>query len=575
MWYNMPLRLLTVVVVSLMSISLAQASSPPPTIQVDVVTAVSPNSAAINDTITARFQVRLFKPVGGTEELPGNGIPSGTSYSWTVDQVTLDGSAIATTGVTLTPDTSDNRYCNMSASFANPGNYTIRVKATVSNSNWTSNPSATQTVSVTVVKIDKLQYQDATNTYVDVSGTLYVPVGASLSFQALPDHSGASWPSGKPVWGGTSGASGTGATKTVTFSTSGSYTVTAQCGNTVTANVTVVQVDTIQYQDATSGYIAVPNPLKVKAGSTVNFKAISAPTGATWPGGKPVWGGTSGASGTGDTTSVTFNTPGNFTVTAECGNTVTVNVLVYTITMDVRRMGTTTYAGSAIVVAGALGTSIHKADVRLTAIDGSGNGVSGIQVNAPSGGAPFVLTHSDITPANLTTGTDGTAVFTYTSSDQVTTATPAILTYDSLSVSIDQRWDDITDDSDWTSDPYFYFEESSPITFAPKFNGPTPEPLTFHTVDFLTTQVYVWEWDDIAQVYNLVGYTIDPASANPTANPPIYYVSSLSDYADYSPTSYTDTGSSGSYPSAITVHWDIDNIVDTIWFGAQDQNVYK
>jgi hypothetical protein len=63
----------------------------------------------------------------------------------------------------------------------------------------------------------------------------------------MPNPSGFSWPSGKPVWGGTSGASGTGSTKSVTFNTlsTGTYdykTVTAECGNTKTANVIVYDI---------------------------------------------------------------------------------------------------------------------------------------------------------------------------------------------------------------------------------------------------------------------------------------------------------------------------------------------
>lgn len=64
------------------------------------------------------------------------------------------------------------------------------------------------------------------------------------------------------------------------------------------------------------------------------FKAIKDPAGASWPSGKPVWGGSSGASGTGETKNVGFTTLSTSktdykTVTAECGNTVTVNVVCY------------------------------------------------------------------------------------------------------------------------------------------------------------------------------------------------------------------------------------------------------
>ncbi|MDY7011783.1 MAG: hypothetical protein SVV80_13680, partial [Planctomycetota bacterium] len=101
--------------------------------------------------------------------------------------------------------------------------------------------TGTDSDTVTVVKVDKIQYQSGEN-WIDVSETLYVSIGTTVTFKAIPDPAAASWPGGKPVWGGTSGASGTGETKDVTFNAVGNKTVTAECGNTVTANVIVVEV---------------------------------------------------------------------------------------------------------------------------------------------------------------------------------------------------------------------------------------------------------------------------------------------------------------------------------------------
>lgn len=66
----------------------------------------------------------------------------------------------------------------------------------------------------------------------------------------------------------------------------------------------------------------------------VQFRAIKDPAGAPWPAGKPVWGGSSGASGSGETKNVTFNSlsvskTDYKTVAVECGNTVSVNVVCY------------------------------------------------------------------------------------------------------------------------------------------------------------------------------------------------------------------------------------------------------
>jgi len=97
---------------------------------------------------------------------------------------------------------------------------------------------------VTIVEVDKIQYNDPDTGYTDISGTLYVHKGKTVTFKAIPDPSTASWPSDKPVWGGSSGASGTGETTDVIFNTLSSTlsdykTVTATCGNTVTANIVV------------------------------------------------------------------------------------------------------------------------------------------------------------------------------------------------------------------------------------------------------------------------------------------------------------------------------------------------
>lgn len=121
----------------------------------------------------------------------------------------------------------------------------VRITATCDDDGAVNNDDPDDTwVDIAVVEVDKIQYDDPDTGYTDISGTLYVHKGTTVTFKAIPDPSGASWPSGKPVWGGTSGASGTGSMKAVTFntlssSTSDYKTVTAECGNTVTANVIV------------------------------------------------------------------------------------------------------------------------------------------------------------------------------------------------------------------------------------------------------------------------------------------------------------------------------------------------
>jgi hypothetical protein len=91
--------------------------------------------------------------------------------------------------------------------------------------------------------LEKLQWYDD-GTWTDVSGTMYVTQGTQVTFRAVRDNPYVQWPAGKPAWSGSSGASGTGVTKTVTFNALSSdltdyKTVTAECGNSKTANVVV------------------------------------------------------------------------------------------------------------------------------------------------------------------------------------------------------------------------------------------------------------------------------------------------------------------------------------------------
>lgn len=67
------------------------------------------------------------------------------------------------------------------------------------------------------------------------------------------------------------------------------------------------------------------------------IQALPTPANRQFPRGRPVWSGTSGASGTGQTTSVTFNTASSSTsdfktVIATAGNSMTVNAIVYELT---------------------------------------------------------------------------------------------------------------------------------------------------------------------------------------------------------------------------------------------------
>ena len=123
------------------------------------------------------------------------------------------------------------------------------------------------------------------------------------------------------------------------FSSTGTQSVTVNVTSTTNSNcgtlsgsgskaisVQVVGVNSIQ---GSPGSLSI-GTLYVAQGTTVTFTAT--PSGGSWPSGKPIWGGV--ASGTGASTTVTFNLVSSSAsspsvVTATCGNTVSLSVVVY------------------------------------------------------------------------------------------------------------------------------------------------------------------------------------------------------------------------------------------------------
>ncbi len=179
-----------------------------------------------------------------------------------------------------------------------------------------------------------------------LNGPLYLPLNSTVQLKAKPLPSEGPWPSGKPTWEFVSQPGATGVitpssgSDTVTvsgLSVAGRYDIKAKCGASddgATIAVYAVKVDKLQYYSyITAEWVDVAGTVYVRKGDLISFRAVPNPSG-TWPDGKPVWGGSSGASGTGEEKNVTFNTlsssPSDYkTVTAECGNTVTANVIVF------------------------------------------------------------------------------------------------------------------------------------------------------------------------------------------------------------------------------------------------------
>ncbi len=145
---------------------------------------------------------------------------SGPSWIWT-----LNG---APAGVYINQPNQLSPSATLMATITSPRTYTMTATATAtwtdSGQNSRSVTGTTGPIVITVVGVQKLQYFQNGNGFVDVSGTLYVLSGQPVSFQAVPSPNGSSFPATQPVWSGTSNASGTGQMISVVFNTLSSTT---------------------------------------------------------------------------------------------------------------------------------------------------------------------------------------------------------------------------------------------------------------------------------------------------------------------------------------------------------------
>ena len=129
-------------------------------------------------------------------------------------------------------------------------------------------------ISTTVVGVTKMQFKLPGKSFQDVpdGDWIYVEKGTTVTFKALPDPAGATWPLGKPEWDGSSGASGSGETIDVTFSTASesmddTTDVTATCGSySISTNV-------VSWMDDASVQLVFDNDTSATFKAVVHYKA--------------------------------------------------------------------------------------------------------------------------------------------------------------------------------------------------------------------------------------------------------------------------------------------------------------
>ena len=232
--------------------------------------------------------------------------------------------------------------------------------------------------SVNVVGISSLHCCGETATP-DEPGSLVLPLehGApSVQITAIHTPAAADFPEAAPVW--TGDATGEGISAQLSTMASGTYNVTATCGtSSATFHIRIVQVASLTC-GALVSTTSTPGPAEttnIPVGHIpdpegenlprLRFTAQSAP--GDWPpGGYPDWGGATSSSG--DTATLSTQTPGSFLVHANCGNRRAIRVNVIDIqSAKVRRQGSgDDYAATATIAAGGLDNAVHKADIEFT-----------------------------------------------------------------------------------------------------------------------------------------------------------------------------------------------------------------
>lgn len=224
---------------------------------------VTPSGIAVGEKVTVTGNART-----DGDPTPHQEITEGKrEWSWGSPSVSI----CSTQDGTYTPATSGDYEVTSSDSNSSTGTFVIKLKTAAhykftltasltitalsetnnqpTGNSWTGTATSTSG-SVAAVGIQKLQVamNAGSEPYIDISGTLYAIKDKSFKFKAFPMPADASWPSGKPEWSGTSGASGSGVITALTFSTQSATindlkAVIAKCGtSTATANVIVCQV---------------------------------------------------------------------------------------------------------------------------------------------------------------------------------------------------------------------------------------------------------------------------------------------------------------------------------------------
>ena len=286
--------------------------------------------------------------------------------------------------------------------------------------------AGTQPVSITC---DLVTTNKAVRVYEVIAVTAspsLVAVGSNITFTATL-YGG---PNPPPlVWkvDGVVDTNSTGVTFTTSFATAGVKEVSAWCGpiSYKSTTVTNVGVGAIEFyritsetvgengiQTQTAVWEAATSPLYLLTGRTAILRARPSPAGAPWPAGQPVWSGTAGLAGTGETVTgatatLSVNLTDFKTIKAECGNSNLLNAIVFDFTNRFSPQPLDDFPGRSYDEYGVTEVVTLAADFNPVGI--TAGGIGGLEWSTNSGHvwqSTNVDEHSTLVP-----NPDGTALF--------------------------------------------------------------------------------------------------------------------------------------------------------------------
>ena len=296
-WF-LPVKALLVLCLTMLALQVQADAPPAPTYSVSVGTgSFSPNPICGGMTATASL-TGMLNVQNPNQEIQS----SGDSWGWSASVTgyapdsktafTSPPNGIIPPAVNAPSGSATSNVTATAYQTTSPGYYQVTVSATDSYTltDSSTNPptvtpesqSGSTTLEVVVVIVGDIQYNDPQNGWTSVSGPLYDLKGNSITLKAIPMPTDASFPSGYPTWGGSSGASGTGATTTVSpstlsASTTDYKTITASCGNIDSSNMVVF--DLVPQATPTDNTVPNHNSSHIGVGEKLNLSYTTLPPG--------------------------------------------------------------------------------------------------------------------------------------------------------------------------------------------------------------------------------------------------------------------------------------------------------